>query len=124
VELKDLTLEERIALVALLDLVVAADRDHTDDEAEAVRALIARVGEESYQEAVDAHDERFGDDDGDLRAFLESLGRQEARETIYEAVLEVAMPDAIGPSEAELLDWLAKAWGVTVRFEDPSQSGT
>lgn len=108
-----------MALVALLELVVEADAEVSDDEVATTESLISAIGEDAYNEAVAAVDERFGDDEDALRSFLESIARQEARELIYGAVLEAAMPDAIGGRESALLDWLAKAWSITVRFEDP-----
>ncbi len=117
-ELGDLRREERVALVALVELVVESDPAVTEDEVDRVQAIIDEIGEAAYRDAVAEVDERFGDEE-ELRAFLRTITRQEARELIYEAALEAAIPDVIGSRESQLLEWLAKEWGVALRFEEP-----
>jgi hypothetical protein len=115
-ELSDLTREERVALAALLDLVVESNAMVSDDELKEVRRVVDGVGEAEYAEAAGEADERFRDE-ADLKAFLPSITRQEARELIYGAVLETALPDAISEHESTMLDWLGKEWGIVVRIE-------
>ena len=115
-ELKDLTRDERIALAALLEMVVESAATLTDDNVDPMRATVTAVGERSYREAADEADRRFGDEDA-VRQFLKTITRQDARELIYEAVLAAALPDSINNRESELLDWLAKEWRVSVRIE-------
>ena len=117
-ELSDLTSEERIALVALLEVVVTSDAAASDDELRQLQRVVEAVGEQAYAEAADQAAERFHDE-AELKAFLPSITRQDARELIYGAVLETALPDAMRAHEAALLTWLAKAWGVTVSVQDP-----
>jgi uncharacterized tellurite resistance protein B-like protein len=112
-QLKDLNDDERIALVALLKAVAEADQYVTDDEAKQVRKVISALGRKVYEAASDEADERFQDIE-DLRRFLETIPRQEAREVIYETLLEVALADAPVKSEAEILEWLRKIWNVKV----------
>lgn len=114
-ELKDLTDDERLALVALLKVVAEADQYVTDDEAKQVRHVIAAVGRKAYEAAAEQTDGRF-QDKAELREFLSTIARQEARELIYETVLEVALADAPVPAETEILDWLARIWNVKVRI--------
>lgn len=114
-DLKDLTHEERVALVALLQLVVDADATASDDELTVLERIAAAAGESAYAEAAQEADERFRDDAA-LQAFLPSITRQEARELIYGAVLEAALPDAMGAHESTMLDWLAREWGITVQI--------
>jgi hypothetical protein len=116
-ELSDLTREERVALAALLDLVVESNAIVSDDELKEVRRVVDGVGEAEYAEAAGEADERFRDE-ADLKAFLPSITRQEARELIYGAVLETALPDAMGEHESTMLDWLGKEWGIVVRIEE------
>ena len=117
-ELSDLTREERIALVALVEFVMESDATVSDDEVDQVQAIVDEIGEPAYREAVAEVDERFGDED-ELKAFLRTVDRQQARETIYEAALEAAIPNAIGTRESQLLEWLAKEWKIALRFEEP-----
>jgi hypothetical protein len=116
-ELTDLTREERVALAALLELVIASDAAVSDDEANQVSHVVGALGDAAYAEAADEAAERFRDE-ADLKAFLPSITRQEARELIYGTVLEAALPDAMGAHESAMLNWLGKAWGIEVRIDD------
>ena len=116
-ELGELNEDERIALVALLEMVVASDRDVTLEDLTQIKHVIHTLGENAYRAAVTEADQRFTDDDA-ARAFLLTIERQEARELIYETALEAAMADSIGPKESDLLTWLAERWNVPVRFAD------
>lgn len=113
-ELKDLTDEERVALVALLEVVAEADQHVTDDEATQVRRIVAALGRKTYEAAAEEVDRRF-EDKAELRSFLPTIARKEARELIYETVLEVALADAPVKAEAEILEWLADIWDISVR---------
>jgi uncharacterized tellurite resistance protein B-like protein len=117
-ELGDLTHDERVALVALLELVVESDGAASDDELDVLQNVIDALGETAYAEAAAEADERFGDE-AELKAFLPSITRQDARELIYGTVLDTALPDAIGRHESTMLDWVAKAWDVAVQIEKP-----
>jgi hypothetical protein len=121
VELKDLTRDERIALAALLEMVVESASTLTDDNVDPMRVIVSAVGKGSYREAADEADRRFDDEDA-VRQFLSTITRQDARELIYEAVLAAALPDSINNRESELLDWLAKEWRVSVRIEPETGS--
>jgi len=117
-ELNDLTDEERVALVGLVELAIEADGRVTDPEAKQLRAIIAALGTKAYEAAADQADESFGDED-DLWTFLATIKRQEARELIYETVLEVVLADAPLRSEGDLLDRLSRLWQVKPRIVDP-----
>ena len=112
-QLQDLNHDEQIALVALLKAVAEADQYVTDDEAKQVRKVINALGRKAYEAAAEVGDERFQDIE-DLRRFLETIPRQEARELIYETLLEVALADAPVKPEAEILEWLRQIWKVKV----------
>jgi len=114
-ELGELNEDERIALVALLEMVVASDRNVTLEELTQIKHVIHTLGEKAYRAAVTEADRRFADDDA-ARAFLLTIEREEARELIYETALEAAMAESIGPKESDLLTWLAEQWNLPVRF--------
>ena len=116
-ELSDLTRDERVALAALLELVVQSNATVSDDELEEVKLVVDAVGDVAYAEAADEAAARFRDE-GDLKAFLPTITRQEARELIYGAVLEAALPDAMGAHESAILNWLGKEWGIAMRVDD------
>ena len=52
-ELVDLDAEERVALLALLQRVVAADGRVSDDERDEIAELVEAFGEEGYRQAFD-----------------------------------------------------------------------
>lgn len=121
-ELSNLTDEERIALVALVELFSWLDTELTDDESEQVHRVIEELGEDNYRTAAEEGDRRFRNDD-DLREFLKSIQRQEAREVIYETVLEVALADTADGRDRALLDWLAQQWNIVTNFDVPESEG-
>ena len=103
-------------MAALLELVVESNATISDDELKEVKHVVNALGDVAYAEAADEAAARFRDE-ADLKAFLPSITRQEARELIYGAVLETALPDAVGAHESATLNWLGKEWGITVRIE-------
>src|SRR6476620_577339 len=119
-ELRDLNQDERTALVGLMKMVVMSDGNVSEEELEHVEDLVEAFGEESYQRTLDAFEKRFTDEDG-FRAFLRTIGRQDARELICGTVLEGSVAEAIENVESDLLDWLAHTWNVAIEIEDEGQ---
>lgn len=117
-ELKDLDQDERVALVALIELMVRSNNRASDEEAVRVARDAAELGPEAYRAAVEELDRRFPDE-SDLRGFLTTIARQEARELIYATALDAALADTPDAGEAKLLDWLAGVWQITTRLEPP-----
>ncbi len=115
-ELSDLDADERLALVALVESVVLADRQVSEDEAEVLPQIVEAFGEEEYRKIALAADDRFRDDEA-LKAFLPKIKREEARELIFGTVMEVAIADAIAGNESELLQWLGKTWNLELKVE-------
>jgi hypothetical protein len=116
-ELSDLNADERIALVGLMKAIVLSDGDVSDDEIEHVETLVEAFGEKEYERALDAFEQRFPDEDS-FKKFLETIGRQDARELIFATVLEGADEGGLEGGETELLDWLSAAWNVTIEIAD------
>jgi hypothetical protein len=121
VELSDLDTQERVALLALLQKVVAADGRVSDDEREEIAELVDAFGEAGYREAFDEASRRFGDIEA-LKRFLVEVGRKpgrgEARELIMGMLLEAAIPGAIEGHESELIGWLSDQWKIQTTFDD------
>ena len=116
-ELADLNQDERMALVGLLKLTVLADGHVTEEELEHVETLVDAFGEGEYQKTLDAFETAFPD----VGAFKESLlrvSRPDARELIFATVLETAGESALEGAEAELLDWLSRAWNIRIEIAD------
>ena len=118
-ELEDLNQDERTALVGLMKLTVMSDGNVSEEELEYVEDLVDAFGEGGYQSTLDAFEKRFSDADA-FKKFLKTIGvgRQEARELIFGTVREAAGSEAIEGGEAELLDWLGKAWDIKIEIED------
>ena len=117
-DLKDLTVDERIALVALLEMIVAADRDVSYEELAQIKRVMHALGDRAYREAVTAADERFDSDDAAVE-FIADVERPEARELIYETALEAAAAHGVAGRESELLTKLQRRWKLPVAFERP-----
>src|SRR5262249_15359655 len=115
-ELRDLAHEERLALVALLEMVVESDRTVSDGEVADIDQVVGALGREEYQRLIDEVDRRFPTED-ELKAFLPSITRQDARDLIYGTVLDTAIEDSVDPRESEFLDWLATLLNVRVELE-------
>jgi hypothetical protein len=115
-ELRDLSHEERLALVALLEVVLESDRAVSDGEVADIDRVVGELGRDEYQRLVLEVDRRFPTED-ELKAFLPSITRQDARELIFGTVLDTAIEDSVDPRESEFLDWLATLWNVRVELE-------
>jgi len=116
-ELRELDHDERLALVALLELVLESDRTTVDGEVAELDKVIDALGRDEWQQLVDEVDRRFPTE-VELQAFLPSIVRQDARDLIYGTALDTAIEDSVDLFESQLLDWLAKLWNVRVEFED------
>jgi hypothetical protein len=125
VEIPDLTHDEKIALVALVELLAASDRDASDEEVGKIEEISDALGSpDDYHRLAEEVDRRFEDVES-LKAFLERIGRQEAREIIFEKALEIAMPDGILGREAEFLEWLEREWHLKIMFSvEPTDEGS
>lgn len=117
-EFGDLTTDERIALVALVELIAEGSGTVSQDEVDYVHQIAAVLGEDEYRAITEEVDRRFADVDA-LRQFLPRVTRPEARELIYATVLDEAMSETIDLEEGELLEWLAAQWNITTRFGEP-----
>jgi hypothetical protein len=115
-ELRDLSHEERLALVALLEVVLESDRAVSDGEVADIDQVVGELGREEYERLVVEVDQRFPTED-ELKAFLPSITRQDARELIYGTVLDTAIEDAVDARESAILDWLAALWNVRVEVQ-------
>jgi hypothetical protein len=115
-EFGDLNQDERLALVALIEATAQADRKVSDEEEGVLGEVVETMGADAYQAAVERADQRFRGED-DLKVFLQSISRPEAREIIYGTVLELAMSDVVTGREPALLAWLADAWQLESRLD-------
>jgi hypothetical protein len=117
VELSDLRGDERLALVALLRVAVVADGCVSDEEVEEIGEVVDAFGEREYRELVDEVSRRFQSQD-DLKTFLETIERPEARELIYAFFLEEAAAEALRGRESEMVAWLGDTWKIEIEIDD------
>lgn len=116
----ELNVDERLALVALLKAVILAESRVPIEEVEELQDIVAELGEDTYQSLLTEVDERFSSED-DVRKFLLKISRQDARELIYGTIMEMALTDSVDRGESEVLDWLADAWKIDVEFDEPGE---
>jgi hypothetical protein len=116
-EIRDLTADERTALVGLMKVVVMSDGNVSEDELEHVELLADAFGADGYQAALDGFEKRFRDE-ATFRQFLAGITRQDARELIFATVLESAGEGALEGKEVEMLDWLSATWNVRIEIAD------
>ena len=108
-EYNELTPEERLLLVGLLEMVVAADQTLSQQEDSELKRIAAQVGEEAFKAAIEVADERFKGAE-EIRQLALSIQRVEARELIFTAIQEVAVSDEVTIEEMQLVNWLADLW--------------
>ena len=113
-EISDLTRDERMALLGLMEQIVVADHAASSDEAERITDVATALGEEDYQSCLNEVEERFSEAEA-LKGFLKTIERQEARELIVGTVLNVAMADTVSANEEHILDWVKREWQVEVK---------
>jgi hypothetical protein len=109
---------ERMALVALTEVALRADANISESEVARLDEIVHEVGEETFRALTDEAEHRFADRQT-VRVFLQTITRQEARELIYGTVLAEALTDTMPHTESEFLDWLAQAWNITLKVEEP-----
>ena len=111
-ELNELTHDQRLALVSLIEAVSLSNGIVTDGERGSIAHTATLLGDDEYRALLEEADRRFSGIDG-LKAFLPQIASPEARNLIYGTVWEamVADPD-IDHRETELLNWLAETWSI------------
>lgn len=130
-ELNELNKDEKLACVALMRLMVLADENTSEQEVEQVDHLSNQLGEDIYQQLVDEVEERFSNIQ-DLKDFLAGINRQDARDLIYETILQCCLSDGLGSGfdkafsyagtseqpELKLLEWIESTWKIKVDSEE------
>lgn len=110
-QLTDLDADEQLALVALSRVVVRADGAVSPTEGRAIKGIATALGEATFRELFAQASELFPDE-AQLRPFLQTIGRQEARNLIFDTILVLAAADEISAEEGPLVAWLEEAWSI------------
>ena len=121
--LKELTHDEQLALVTLSEMSLMADRELTDAEHAQLDEIVQELGEDNFRDLAEEAESKFENRD-DLRTFLKTITRPEARELIYGTVLSEALLENMPHKEGEFLEWLGREWNVSVQLDagDGSQA--
>ena len=109
----DFNADERIALMGLLKLTVGADNKMSDGESDELLRIADEIGRAEFIEARKDAQEQLNSVD-EIKSALKAIARPEAQRLMYRCALDVARPDEVVDDEAEVLRWVAKAWGLTV----------
>jgi len=115
--LDDLDHEQKLALVALLELFAMADNSITEHEEAEISTVADHFGNETYRALLDEVDERFPNEQR-LQSFLETIREQAAQELIYGMVMEESMNAPTIHPRTDFLDWLRSTWNIEVREEE------
>jgi Tellurite resistance protein TerB len=110
-QLTDLDPDERLALVSLSRVVVRADGAVSPSEGRSIKRIAVELGEATYRELFAQAAELFPDE-AQLRPFLATIERQEARNLIFDTILQLAASDEITSEEGSLVAWLEEAWNI------------
>jgi uncharacterized tellurite resistance protein B-like protein len=110
--LTELTRRQQIALVGLMEAVVMADREVTEDEERRIDGIAGEIGDDTYRDLLEEADGLF-DGIESLKLYLAGIEDQAARELIYGTVWkEVQADPAMTATESDLLSWLRAAWNI------------
>ena len=113
-KISELTHEQKIALVAVIEAIAMSDGIIEEPEEETISKIAEELGEETYRQLLNEADEKFPDIES-LKNFLETITSQEAREIIYGIALEEAMlSPSVNHLQSRMLEWLRDKWNITV----------
>ncbi len=115
-EIRDLSKDEKIALVGLLERLMMADHVVSAEESTQFGNVVGEIGEDEYRTLVHNYKIIFSDLDK-FKQFLQSIERQESRELIYGTLFQIAEVDFFDENESEILDWLVNEWNLDINFD-------
>jgi len=115
-----LSYEQKLALVALLELFVMADGLVTEGEVKEINQIASELGDAEYRELMNEADARFKGIDN-LKELLTTIRERAARELIYGLVLEEVMSAPSPTKVPEILDWLKAEWQIEVSEAEPEE---
>jgi hypothetical protein len=116
-ELTQLDHNERLACVALVKGIVLGDGNVSGSEARHAVRLIEAFGESEFRTLMQEITARFSSDE-ELKSFLATIERPEARNLIFGTAMETAFEDGLEGSESSLLDWLVAEWRIDMKLEE------
>lgn len=115
-----LSYEQKLALVALLELFVMADGEVTEGEIKEINQIAEALGDEEYRELMNEADSRFKDIEN-LKELLKTIKERAARELIYGLLLEEVMTAPSPAKIPDILDWIKNEWQIEVTEAAPEE---
>ena len=112
--ISDLSHEQKLALVALLELFTMADGVVYENELKEINVVANALGDEEYRSLLEEAESHFSDVEM-LKASLETIKEREAQELIFGLLLEDVMSAPGIPRSSAMLDWLKDTWKIEVR---------
>lgn len=109
--LGELTHAEQLALVGLVRLMIRLDGQFTEGERQVLDNLVDELGEQQFGQLSAEADDKI-QDEAAVKHYASHVVRQDARELIFGAIYDLAIPDSIVQSEASLLSWLSDTWQI------------
>jgi hypothetical protein len=111
--LSGLSYDQKLALVALLELFAMSDGVVTEGEKREINKIVSEFGDDEYRELMNEADSRF-DGVEMLKSSLETIKEKAAQELIYGIVMEEVMSAPATVHPPELLDWLKTEWNIEI----------
>jgi hypothetical protein len=102
---------EKLAFIGLARLMIRADNEMSEEEAQSLGHLAREIGEDEFWQLTE---EAGATEAAEIKRLAESISRVEAQEIIYGNLFELAQGGSILPDEAKLLDWLAEIWRLDI----------
>jgi uncharacterized tellurite resistance protein B-like protein len=110
-QLSELSSDEKLALVSLTRVIARADGAVSPAEGKAIKRIALAIGEATFRDLFAEAAELFPDE-SQLRPFLATIERQEARALIFQTIVDLAASDAISTEEGPLMAWLEETWAI------------
>lgn len=113
-KISELTNEQQVALVAVIEAIAMSDGTIEEGEKNTIGQIAEELGVDTYRELLRDADKRYPTTDA-LKQLLKTITDQEARETIYGLAMQDAMlSPAINHLQSKMLEWLRENWNITV----------
>ena len=111
--IKELAHNQKVALVALLEVLAVRDKAVSEGQERVIGNVAAELGDEEYRRLLDEAEMKFSDVES-LKRFLKTIDEKPAQELIYGTVLRESMSEATPIVDANPVDWLADLWHIDV----------
>ena len=113
--IRDLSRNKQLALVALVEAMVMSDGGVSEAETANIGQLASALGDDTYRDLLNEADSRFENTEA-LKTYLKGISEPEVRNLIYGLALqEVISAPTVNHAENALLQWLTETWNIEVK---------